>query len=314
MSKKPIIIAHRGASAYLPEHTLVAKAFAHALGADCLEQDVVLSRDGVPVVFHDLVLEEITDVAAVFPSRHRGDGHFYVIDFDFSELRQLQVHERVDQKTTQPTYPNRFQKKCDFKIESLATEIEFIQELNRCHGRNAALYTEVKSPAFHREHGFDLSTIVLNTLSQYGYKTKHDAVWLQCFDYQELLRIRNELGCELKLVQLIGENDWQESTTDYDWTRTPSGLAKIAEIAQGIGPWIPHIVHFDSAGMPQLTTLVADAHACGLEVHPYTFRNDDLPPNAPDALSVHRALLKDARVDGLFSDFCDLSLRLRESV
>ena len=92
----PIVIAHRGASGYLPEHTFPAKAYAHALGADYLEQDVVLTQDDVPIVFHDLILEEVTDVARIFPTRGRPDGHFYAIDFSYAELQALALHDRIE--------------------------------------------------------------------------------------------------------------------------------------------------------------------------------------------------------------------------
>ncbi len=306
---RPLVIAHRGASGYLPEHTWVAKAYAHALGADCLEQDVVLTRDDVPVVFHDLILEEVTDVALLFPNRLRADGHWYVIDFDYAELRQLQVHERMKPSDSSPVYPHRFQARLDFKIQSLANELEFIQSLNRSTQRSAAVYTEVKSPAWHRTHGKDLAVSVLRVLADFGYQGPQDAVWLQCFDAAENTRIRFELGSKLKLIQLIGENDWQESTTDYEALRTPAGLQQVARYAQGIGPWIPQIVTWPSLGAaPVFSTLVQDAHAAGLAVHPYTFRADDLPNNAPDALAVHQALFEVAGVDGLFTDFSDVTL------
>lgn len=307
----PLIIAHRGASGYLPEHTLAAKALAHAFGADCLEQDVVLTQDDVPVVFHDLILDEITNVAEVFSTRRRADGHFYVIDFTFAELRRLEVHERIDPLTHLPTYPQRFQQRCDFKIEALATEIAFIQELDRVRSRQTALYTEVKSPAFHRAHGKDLTRSVLDTLARFGYHSKDCPVWLQCFDFAELTRIHDELNCQLKLVQLIGENAWQESDSDYDALRTPAGLQAIARIASGIGPWIPQLVQWQADGAVKISELTAQAHALGLAVHPYTFRVDDLPAHAPSSEAVHRVLFDSVKVDGLFSDFCDVSLALR---
>lgn len=89
--KVPIVIAHRGASGYLPEHTLAAKALAHAQGADYLEQDLVLSKDGVPVVLHDIHVDAVTDVAEKFPTRKRADGRYYAIDFTVAELKQLRV-------------------------------------------------------------------------------------------------------------------------------------------------------------------------------------------------------------------------------
>jgi glycerophosphoryl diester phosphodiesterase len=308
-SPSPIVIAHRGASGYLPEHTLAAKAYAHAVGADYLEQDVVLSRDDVPVVFHDLVLEEVTDVAARFADRRRPDGHWYVIDFDFDELQTLSVHERVHTDTRAPVYAGRFHERLGLRIRSLAEELSFIRGLNAATGRHAGIYTEVKSPAWHRAEGKDLSPIVLQTLADYGYVGPDDDVWLQCFDANELLRIKHALGCTLRLVQLIGENDWLESDNDYTAMRSRDGLAAVAQYAHGIGPWIPHVVQWSApTADPSYTTLVHDAHAVGLAVHPYTLRIDDLPEHAPDAEAVHRALIDHAGVDGLFTDFSDVTL------
>jgi len=305
----PIVIAHRGASGYLPEHTLVAKAYAHALGTDFLEQDVVLTRDDVAVVFHDLVLEEITDVEQRYPGRARADGHWYVIDFDYAELRQLEVRERVTLESGAPAYPGRFQERLPLRIQSLAEELAFVRGLNAATGRRTGVYTEVKSPAFHRAAGKDLSPIVLATLAEFGYRGRADGAWLQCFDAAELARVRFELGSALRLVQLVGENAWHEAATDYDDLRTPAGLTRVAAYADGIGPWIPQIVRWPHRGAdPEFTTLVADAHAAGLAVHPYTFRVDQLPEHAPDADAVHRALFETAGVDGLFTDFCDVTL------
>ena len=306
---RPIVIAHRGASGYLPEHTFAAKAYAHALGADYLEQDCVLSRDDVPVVFHDLVLEEVTDVATLFSARRRGDGHWYVIDFDLAELRQLSVHDRVNPTNGDSTYPERFGEILPLRIRSLAEELTLVRGLNRSTRRHAGVYTEVKSPAWHRAEGKDLAPRVLETLADFGYRTADDDVWLQCFDDAELLRIRDTLGCRLRLVQLVGDNDWHEAATDYDALRTPAGLARVASYAMGIGPWIPQIVQWPAPGAePVYSTLVRDAHAAGLAVHPYTFRSDQLPTHAPDGATVHRALFEVAGVDGLFTDFPDVTL------
>jgi glycerophosphoryl diester phosphodiesterase len=305
----PIVIAHRGACGYLPEHTFAAKAYAHALGADYLEQDVVLTRDDVPVVFHDLVLEEVTDVATQFPGRQRADGHWYVIDLDVAELGRLSVHDRVNPASGESAYPARFGERLPLRIRSLAEELAFVRGLNRSTGRHAGVYTEVKSPAWHRAEGKDLASRVLATLADFGYRSDADDVWLQCFDDAELLRIRNELGCRLRLVQLVGENDWREAATDYDALRTPAGLARVARYAAGIGPWIPQVVRWPAPGAaPVYSTLVDDAHAAGLAVHPYTFRCDQLPEHAADGAAVHRALFGTAGVDGLFTDFPDVTL------
>ena len=304
----PLVIAHRGACGYLPEHSFAAKAYAHAVGADYLEQDVVLTRDDVPVVFHDLILEEVTDVAQAFPQRARPDGHWYVIDFSYAELQQLALHDRVEPATGAASWPRRFGERLPFRIHSLAEELTLLRGLNRATGRHTGIYTEVKSPAWHRSEGKDLAPLVLGVLADFGYRSAADNAWLQCFDHAEVVRIRTELHSQLRLVQLIGENSWNEATTDYERLRTPAGLAEVARHAQGIGPWIPQVVTWPApAAAPRVTPLVAAAHAAGLAVHAYTFRIDQLPENAPDATATQQALFELAGIDGLFSDFPDLT-------
>ena len=124
----PLVIAHRGASGYLPEHTLEAATLAYAQGADFIEQDVVLSKDGVPVVLHDIHLDTVTNVAKRFPDRKREDGRYYVIDFTLKELKTLRVHERTDLKG-QPVYAGRFQGDSDFRIATLEDHFELIEQL-----------------------------------------------------------------------------------------------------------------------------------------------------------------------------------------
>jgi len=109
-AQEKIVIAHRGASGYLPEHSLPAKAMAYAMGADFIEQDLVLTQDNRLVVLHDLYLDAVTDVALVFPDRGRRDGHFYAIDFTLAELRRLALTERLVIKDgrSQPRFSGRF--------------------------------------------------------------------------------------------------------------------------------------------------------------------------------------------------------------
>src|SRR6266478_3317261 len=147
-----IIIAHRGASGYLPEHTLEAKAVAHAMGADFLEQDLVLSMDGVPVVMHDIHVDTVTDVARRFPDRKRADGRYYAIDFTLAELKSLHITERFNPKTGRAVYEGRFPLwQSTFAIPTLEEELQLIQGLNRSTGRNVGIYPEIKSPSWHRE-------------------------------------------------------------------------------------------------------------------------------------------------------------------
>jgi glycerophosphoryl diester phosphodiesterase len=312
ISTAPIVIAHRGASAYLPEHTLAAKAVAHAMGADYIEQDVVLSRDGVPVVLHDVYLEATTDVAARFPGRARTDGRFYAMDFDLEELRQLKVHERSNQTVDggeEPVYPQRFPLAPTlFGISTLAEEIDLIAGLDHSRNRSTGLYVEFKAPNLHRKAGMDIATLVLDVLAEKGYANRPEQVFLQCFDPPTLQRLRHEIKTPLPLIQLIGENNWGEDTdSDYDLLRTPTGLAEIASYAHGIGPWINHIyLGRDEAGAPVLSDLVQLAHAEQLLVHPYTFRRDELPAGIASFDELLEIFFSRAEVDGVFTDFPDI--------
>lgn len=224
-TKKITIVAHRGASGYLPEHTIASKAVAHAMNADYIEQDIVLSKDDIPIVIHDILLDDVTNVSEKYPNRKREDGKYYVIDFTFEELKTLEVTERFDSKTGLQIYPTRFPKgTSSFRLHSLQDEIELIQGLNKSSGKDIGIYPEIKKPKFHNENGKDISKIVLDILTKYGYSTKDDQCILQCFDAQELERIRNELKSKLFLVQLM------------EFPEQNNLLAFYASYADGIGP------------------------------------------------------------------------------
>jgi glycerophosphoryl diester phosphodiesterase len=274
------------------------------MGADFIEQDVVLTRDGVPIVLHDVTIDAVTDVAELFPDRVRANGRFYAIDFDLDELRQLSVMERSEHG--EQVYPGRFPRGASrFGIATLAEEIELIQGLNLSTGREAGIYPEVKAPAWHRAVGHDLAATVLAVLADYGYADQDDAVFVQCFDWNETRRIRQGLGYRGRLVQLLGDNGWKEAAVDYDALRTEEGLAEIAQVADAIGPWLPHVVAGVDADGSRISALVANAHARGLAVHPYTLRADALPDYAETLEYLLRILLIDAGVDGVFTDFPD---------
>jgi glycerophosphoryl diester phosphodiesterase len=304
------IIAHRGASGYLPEHTLEAKALAYQMGATYLEQDVVASRDDQLIVTHDIHLEGVTNVAERFPERRRGDGRYYVRDFDLSELRTLNVHERRQEDGQTAVFARRFPTDSGrFSMATLRDEIEMIQGLNVSTGRSVGIYPEVKKPEWHAEEGVDLSSLLLETLAEYGYVDASDSVFVQCFDAAEVKRIRDELGSKLKLVQLIGENSWNESSTDYDVLKSAEGLRQLAEYADGIGPWIMQLHSLaEIDGQPISTGYVSAAHKAGLVVHPYTFRDDQLPPGFENMREMVDWFVGTLHIDGLFTDFPDLAV------
>ena len=305
--KRPLVIAHRGASGYLPEHTLPAKALAYGMGADYLEQDIVASRDNHLMVLHDIHLEGVSDVADQFPDRAREDGRWYARDFDLEELKLLRVFERMNDDGSAAVYSGRFPYKTgNFRFSTLNEEIELTQGLNRSTGRNVGIYPEIKSPAWHHREGVDLAQLLLDTLGRYGYTDSRDAVFVQCFDARELRRVREELGCKMRLVQLVAENSWNESDTDYDRIKTAAGLADVAQYADGLGPWIEQLYTLaEIDGHPVSTGYVKLAHEAGLVVHPYTFRSDEIGPGFQNYAEMVRWFTETVKIDGLFTDFTD---------
>jgi glycerophosphoryl diester phosphodiesterase len=303
----PVVIAHRGASGYLPEHTLEAKALAHGLGADYLEQDVVLTRDGVPIVLHDLWLDELTDVATRYPGRARADGRWYAIDFTLEEIRGLRQHERRLPGGTGLRWPGRFDAPgVAFGIHTLAEELAFVAGLNRTTGRRAGVYPEIKEPAWHRAEGKDITRAVLDVLAAAGYSRRDDDIYLQCFDPRELERIRFELKSELRLVQLIGDAG-DVAGVDFAAMRSAEGLDRVARYADGIGPHLSQLASLAPGEAPASTGLVERAHARGLVVHPYTFRLEQLSGLGFTSEQLHHWLFVVEGADGLFTDQPDVT-------
>ncbi|REL26304.1 glycerophosphodiester phosphodiesterase [Thalassotalea euphylliae] len=321
LTRPPVtIIAHRGASGHLPEHTMASKALAYGMGADFIEQDVVMTKDDHLLVHHDLTLDATTNVATVFPDRKRQDGHFYVIDFTLAELKKLHVFERL--KSTETTtgtatgtakYPKRFPTQTgDFRLHTFAEELTLIQALNASHQKNVGIYPEVKSPWFHHQAGKDISSAVLSTLKTYGYTQKADNVYLQSFDANELKRIKHELlpkfGMTISLVQLVAYTDWQETQElvnnqwqnyRYDWMFTRQGVADIAEYADGVGPWFPMLVDDNW----QASAFLKAAQQFKLAIHPYTYRIEDTPERFDSYDQWLQFTYAELGIDGFFSDF-----------
>ncbi|MEP5766031.1 MAG: glycerophosphodiester phosphodiesterase [Halieaceae bacterium] len=283
-----LVIAHRGASAYLPEHTLPAAAMAHAMGADYIEQDVVLSADDVPIVLHDLTLDATTDVARRFPGRGRDDGHFYAIDFSLAEIKTLSVGERVD-GSGNARRADRFPADEKFlQLPTLAEEIELIQGLNRSTGRDVGIYVELKNSAFHAAAGKELPAAVLQVLYAYGYRNAGHKVYLQSFEPATLRLLKDHTS--IRLVQLLEDKQLTEAR-----------VKEIASYAQGVGPWIGFL-----ADAPEF---VVAAQAAKLEVHPFTFRADQLPRGVASYTQLLDYFVRELKVDGLFTDQPDITRR-----
>ncbi|MBI2827014.1 MAG: glycerophosphodiester phosphodiesterase [Planctomycetia bacterium] len=273
-SDRKLVIAHRGASGYLSEHTLPAYALAYGLGADYIEPDVVLSRDGVLVCHHDIHLGQTTDVAHRFPDRARPDGKFYCIDFTLAELKTLQAKGRND-----PLEPG-------YQLATLDELLTMVQRLNERSGRAVGTIPEPKSPAWHREQGQPIEPKLLAAYAARGLSRRGDPVIVQCFELESLRRMRHELKSDLKLVYLTGDS-LDDATLD-----------ELAKFADGIGPSAKLI---ENDGRPvDGNSLVRRAHERGLKVYPYTFGKDEAPA---------RRFYWNYGVDGLFSDFPDVAVR-----
>lgn len=312
-----VVIAHRGASGYLPEHTLPAKAMAYAMGADYLEQDLVMTADDQLIVLHDITLDRTTDVAQKFPQRARSDGRYYAIDFTLAEIRQLSATEgfELEDGAAEQVFENRFPMyQSRFEVPTFQEELEMIQGLNKSTGRDVGIYPEIKQAAFHRAEGKDISTAVVEVLKQYGYTDKDDKVYLQTFEFEELQIIKQEifpqLGVDLKLIQLLG------STTDYPWMFAEGGMQRLAQLADGIGPSYNLVIDRASSADNIIDTgLVEAAHDAGLAVHPYTFRADPglVPGYAGDFETLLELHFFQVGVDGLFTDFPDRAVQFLRS-
>lgn len=294
-----LVIAHRGASGYLPEHTLEAYSLAFALGADYIEPDLVMTRDGVLIALHDIHLERTTDVEEVFPARARGDGRWYAADFTLEEIKRLTVHERTD-GSGNAVFPERYDPSASgFRVPTFQEVADLVANLNRQTGCEVGLYPETKAPAFHDAEGLPMEKTLLRVLADNGYSGRDANVFVQSFNPANLKEMRWTLGTNLPLVQLIGGGE------RYDSMVTPEGLDEVATYADGIGPSKRRIEAADGTPVDG-GALVRLAHERGLVVHPYTFRADQLTAGDPRLAHELRRFYYRYSVDGVFTDFPDI--------
>lgn len=319
---KQIIIAHRGASGYLPEHSLESKVLAFMMNSDYIEQDLVLTKDNVPIVLHDIYLDEVTDVSIKFgPNRTRSDSRYYAIDFTLNEIKTLNLTERF--KTTvdlnEAKYKNRFPLwKSSFQISTFAEEIELIQGLESTlsatgtNTKQVGIYPEIKRPYFHRLEGrANFSEIILNILKTYNYTQQTDPIFLQCFDPSELIRIKYDLNSQLKLIQLLSadqEPNIDNDFVNYTYWNSNDGLKRISEFAYGIGPEKNQLLNIETNLYSSPSRLYLTAKSLNLKIHPYTFRYDALPQYTKTYNELLDLFLNELNVDGIFTDFPNIRL------
>ena len=314
-----LVIAHRGASAYLPEHTLAAYRLAVELGADYIEPDLVLTRDGVLIARHENQLDLTTDVAdrqefaersSEKKFRDQSMEGWFSEDFTLAEIRRLRARERWPELRRESAARDG-----RYAIPTFAEVLALVRELEAETGRRIGIYPELKTPDYFRDRGFDPESLLLDMLANAGYDSAEDPVFIQSFDPGALRRLAPRT--ELNLVQLL----WR--TSDMPATGAAE-LDEIAAYAQGVGvEKHGFIIPRDDQGRlapEQRSDFVSLAHARGLVVHAYTFRaqNRFLPSNlrtdgparsAPaergDAAAEIQAFL-DAGIDGLFVDEPDI--------
>jgi len=275
--QKPLVIAHRGASGYLPEHTLEAYQKAIDLGADVIEPDLISTKDGVLIASHYPNLAINTDVATrpEFASRRREnwsvDGElqngWFAHDFTLAEIKTLGV------VATDPGRPQQYNGQ--YKIVTLQEIIDLVKVESRKLGRTIAIYPETKNPTYHRDLGLPLEDKLIDIINSVGWNSKRAPVFVQSFEPSSLKEMR-EKGLRVRMVQLIDADGYDFKTggmtyappfdRPYDWQKsgdhrlfkdmvTPPGLAEIRTYADGIGPWKPYIVpvkgRLDDAGRLQ---------------------------------------------------------------
>ncbi|MFF4697519.1 glycerophosphodiester phosphodiesterase [Streptomyces chattanoogensis] len=326
----PLVVGHRGASGYRPEHTFGSYELALAMGADVIEAgDLVPTKDGHLICRHENDITATTDVAdhPEFAGRKTTktvDGKkitgWFTEDFTLAEIKTLRAKERIPDVRQHNTLYNGV-----WQIPTFEEVLQWARKKERERGRPVWLHIETKHPTYFRKAGLGLEERVAKLLRRYGRDKKSSPNFLQSFEPSSIQRL-GRLGLDCPKVVLLDEPsvrpaDFVEAgdpRTTADLLK-PEGLKWIAGFAQGIGPWLPQIIAQDKDGkLGKPTTLVSDAHAAGLVVHPYTVRNENSflpldfrvgknPGDYGNSLAYFKALFATG-IDGLFSDNPDTAL------
>jgi glycerophosphoryl diester phosphodiesterase len=339
----PIVIGHRGACGYVPEHTLTSYFIAMQDGVDYVEPDLVMTKDGVLVARHENEIGGTTDVARrpEFAGRRTtktidGIVHtgWFTEDFTLAELKTLRARERIpDIRPGNTRFDGQFQIPTFDEICALVAGVQQQREtaakqLGLPAPRRIGVYPETKHPTYFQGLGLPMEELLVNTLHGYGYEGPHGLGIIQCFEVSNLKAMRRMT--DLPIVQLMQDEDAPfdfvvkaDERTYRDMT-TPEGLAEIATYATAIGPHKWQIIPLDAQehlGTP--TPLAENAHAAGLKIHAYTFRaeNQYLPKNLrsgadPNALGDLQGELQaylDAGLDGFFTDHADYGVQARNA-
>ncbi|MCP3887941.1 MAG: glycerophosphodiester phosphodiesterase [Desulfobulbaceae bacterium] len=298
-AQQKIIIAENGAGAQLIENTLAATTLAMAQGVEYLELPVVMSADNQLILYDDITLDRLTNVATLFPERSRGDGKHYVIDFTLDEIRQLRLKNVFESDPFALT----------LGIPTLQEELSLIRKLKTSLSVKTGIIVEIKCPWFFKDAGKDISREVLDLLNDFHFD-EDEKIYIQSFDPEELQRLHTALmpqtGVLYPLIQMIGragdeETKQQQSGTwqpyDYEWLFTNLGLRIVSKYAAIIG--LPQ----EKADVTANTTYIDGAHKYGLQVFLYSISDnqESLMDLAEDFPSLLRYYYKNIGIDGIYT-------------
>jgi glycerophosphoryl diester phosphodiesterase len=323
----PLVVGHRGASGYRPEHTLASYELAARMGADFIEPDLVATKDHVLVARHEPEIGGTTDVASrpEFASRKRTvllDGvpvtGWFTHDFTLAELRTLRAIERIPRLRQHNTLYDGL-----FRVPTFQEVLDLRKRLSRELDREIGVFPETKHPTYFRGLGLDLETPLVRALRRNGLDRADAKVFVQSFEARNLAALRAEHRLRAPLVFLTSAAGRPfGDTRTYAEFLTPAGLRQLSRYVDGIGPEKSQVIPRradDTLGTP--TSLVADAHAAGLKVIPYTFRaeNQFLPADyraGTDPAAYGRAIDEQVTflrtgIDGLFTDQPDIGVLAR---
>lgn len=298
----PLVIAHRGASGYLPDHTMAAYRLAVEQGADVIEPDLVATRDGVLVARHENEIGGTTDVAEKFPERRTTktvDGEvltgWFTEDFTFAELKTLRARQPLADRPQEHNgrYP----------VPSLEEILAALPELSRLAGRPIAVEPELKHPSYFRSIDLPLEEPLVAALEAVGFREATAPVYVQCFEADTLRRL--DRLTDVRLLLLIAR-------ADTPWL-TEAGMARLKAFADGLGVHKEHLIPQVDGRWQAPNAVVERAHRAGLLVHVYTFRNEARYLSKDDAGDPRAELRRFMAlgVDGLFTDFPDTAIAAR---
>jgi glycerophosphoryl diester phosphodiesterase len=329
----PLVIGHRGAPGYLPDHTLQGYALAIRMGADYIEPDLVATKDGHLIARHEPNITGTTDVAdhPEFADRFTtknvdgfDESGWFASDFTLREIKTLGAKQPFPERS------HKFDGK--FEIPTLQEVIDLAKRKSRSSHRRIGIYPETKHPTYHQGLGLPLEARLVDVLARNGLNTPNAPVFIQSFEQANLKQLNTMTP--VRLVQLVDANDTDAQGNPtyappfdrpFDWTvsgrpdlysyfATDAGLAEIKTYADGIGPWKVYIVGTFNNSIVKTTDLIDRAHAHGLLIHTWTFRSEPFrlaTQYGGDPINEYLQFYE-LGIDGVFSDFPDHAFEARE--